>query len=170
MKKTLALAALLVGLDVTAAAAQEDAFLARLVGDWIGRGAMRTSPQAEPERVFCKIANTLIADGRTLQQKGRCSLASNSGAIDGTIAAMGSNLYGGTLNSLASRGPTTIAGSASANRLELNAEFVDSFDGEPARAMIVIDLVAGGGYRLTSTRVDPDDGSTWTASEIVFSE
>jgi hypothetical protein len=169
MRAALAIAALLIGFDAGPAAAAEDAFLSRLVGEWTGRGAMRTSPQAEPERVFCKINNSLTAEGNTLQQKGRCSLASNSGAIDGTIAAMGSNLYGGTLNSLASRGPTTIAGSTSGNRLELNAEFVDSFDGRPARAVIVIDLVSGG-YRLTSTRIDPSDGSAWTASEIVFTE
>jgi hypothetical protein len=168
MKTALALVVLIMGID--GAMAADDAFLSRLVGEWTGRGDLRTSPHAEPERVFCKIANTLIADGRTLQQKGRCSLASNSGAIDGTIAAIGSNLYRGTLNSLASRGATTIAGSASGNRLELNAEFVDSFDGKPARSVIVIDLVSGGGYRLTSTRVDPNDGTTWTASAIVFAE
>jgi hypothetical protein len=170
MKAALALAALLIGLDIGAASAADDACLSRLVGEWIGNGTMRTGPQAEPERVYCRITNTLGADGRTLQQKGRCSLASNSGPIDGTIAALGSNLYGGSLSSLASRGPTTIAGSANGSRLELNADFVDRFDGKPAHAVIVIHLVSGGGYRLTSTRIDPDDGSSWTASEIVFAE
>jgi hypothetical protein len=170
MKAALVLAAFLAGFDAGAASAAEDAFLSRLVGEWIGRGTMRTSPQAEPERVYCRIANTLSSDGRTLQQKGRCSLASNSGPIDGTIAALGSNLYGGSLNSLASRGPTTIAGSANGSRLELSADFVDSFDGKPARATIVIHLVSGGGYRLTSTRVHPETGEPYTASEIVFAE
>jgi len=163
-------AALLIGLaGTTVAAAADDAFLVRLVGEWTGRGTMRTSPAADPERVYCKIANTLTEDGRALQQKGRCSLASNSGPIDGTIAAMGSNLYGGSLNSLASKGPATIAGSANGNRLELNAEFVDTFSGKPARSVIAIELMASG-YRLTSTRVDPGSGSSWKASEIVFSK
>ena len=147
----------------------DDAFLSKLVGEWTGRGSMRTSPQAEPERVYCKVANALSADGNTLEQAGRCSLASNSGPIDGRISAMGSDLYGGTLNSLASRGPTTIAGSATGNRLELNAEFVDAFDGKPARAVIVLE-VGSGGYRLISTRTDPDTGTVYTANEIVFSE
>jgi hypothetical protein len=143
-------------------------FLA-LVGEWIGRGAMRTSPAADPERVYCKVANTLSDDGRSLHQKGRCSLASNSGPIDGVIAAMGASLYGGTLNSLASKGPTTIAGSGSGDRLELNAEFVDTFDGKPARSVIVIELITDG-YRLTSTRIDPGGGPSWKASEIVFAK
>jgi hypothetical protein len=114
---------------------------------------MRTTPDADPERVYCKIANTLTGDGATLQQKGRCSLASNSGPIDGSISALGSNLYRGSLNSLASKGPTTVAGSATGNRLELNAEFVDAFDGEPSRSVIVIDV---------------DTGAPYTANEIVF--
>jgi hypothetical protein len=170
MRPGLALAALLLGLGGPAALAAEDAFLSQLVGSWTGRGAMRISPDAEPERVYCKIANALAADGATLQQKGRCSLASNSGPIDGTISALGSNLYGGLLNSLASKGPATIAGSASGSRLELNADFVDSFDGKSARSVIVIDLISGGGYRLTSTRVNPETGASYTASEIVFTE
>ena len=119
--------AIIAGLVIALAAAPsaqaaEDALLARLVGDWIGRGSMRTSPAAVPERVYCKMVNRLSADGRSLQQRGRCSLASNSGAVDGVIAAMGSNRYSGTLASLA------------------------------------------------STRIDPADGSSWKASEIVFSE
>lgn len=166
MRTALTLAALLLG---TGGALAEDAFLSRLVGDWTGRGSMKTSAGAEPERVYCKIANALSTDGNTLEQSGRCSLASNSGAIDGRISAMGSDLYGGTLNSLASRGPTTIAGSATGNRLELNAEFVDAFDGKPARAVIVLE-VGSNGYRLTSTRLDPDSGERYTASDIVFSD
>jgi hypothetical protein len=153
----------------TSGALADDPLLTRLVGDWTGRGSMKTSAEAEAERVYCKVANRLSEDGNTLLQSGRCSLASNSGPIDGTISAVGSDLYAGTLNSLASRGPTTVAGSASGNRLELNAEFVDAFDGKPARAVIVLDVGAGG-YRLTSTRSDPETGTQYTANEIVFSQ
>ena len=167
--KALRIALLVVLVAASAAQAAEDAFLARLVGEWIGRGAMRTSPAAEPERVYCKVANTLSDDGRSLRQKGRCSLASTTGPIDGVIAAMGAGLYGGALNSLASKGAATIAGSGSGDRLELNAEFIDTFDGKPARSVIVIELIAVG-YRLTSTRIDPADGSSWQASEIVFAK
>jgi hypothetical protein len=170
MRIAIALAALLTGIAAGGSAAAEDAFLSKLVGDWTGRGQMRVTPAGEPERVYCKIANTLASDGSTLQQKGRCSLASNSGPIDGTISAIGSNLYGGTLNSLASKGPATIAGSTSGNRLELNADYIDTLDGKPARSIIVIDLMSGGGYRLTSTRINPDNGQSYTASEIVFSD
>lgn len=156
-------------LAATGVAAADDAFLSRLVGDWTGRGAMRITPTAQMERVYCKISNTLGDGGTTLTQKGRCSLASNSGPIDGTISALGSNLYGGALNSLASKGPATIAGSATANRLELNADYVDSFDGKPTRSVITIDI-ASDGYRLISTRIDPATGEPYTASEIAFTK
>ena len=165
--KTIALGLILTLAGATAAPAADDAFLSRLVGDWTGRGSMRTSADAEPERVYCKVRNALADGGQALEQSGRCSLASNTGAIDGTIAAMGSGLYGGTLESLASRGPAQIAGSLSGDRLELNADFIDTLGGEQARSIIVIDLV-GDGYRLTSTRIDDDTGARYTASEIVF--
>lgn len=158
----LALVVLIAG---SAGAAAEDAFLARLVGDWTGRGMMKTSADAEAERVYCKVTNALADGGQALEQTGRCSLASNTGAIDGTIAAMGSGLYGGTLSSLASRGPAQIAGSLTGERLELNADFIDTLGGEAARSIIVIDFV-GNGYRLTSTRID--GGERYIASEIVF--
>lgn len=167
MRRLLALAALAIGLQSGTALAAEDPFLSRLVGEWTGRGTLQTGPTAEPERVYCKIANSLAADGSTLQQRGRCSLASNSGPIDGNISAMGANLYSGSLNSLASKGPATVTGSATGSRMELSSEYIDTFDGKPARSTIVIDLIAGGGYRLISTRLDP--AGAWKASEIVFS-
>lgn len=145
----------------------EDAFLSRLAGEWTGRGTMKTSATAESERVFCKVKNTLSDDGSALTQSGRCSLASNSGPISGTIAAVGSDLYSGTLDSLASRGPASLAGSGVADRVELNADYIDRLSGGEARSIIVIDFV-GGGYRLTSTRVD--GGQNYVASEIVFTQ
>ncbi len=165
--RLLPLAAIALSLTGGAAVAADDPFLSRLVGEWTGRGTMQTSPAAEPERVYCRIANALASDGATLQQRGRCSLASNSGPIDGTISAMGANLYSGSLNSLASRGPAQVTGSASGSRLELSSEYIDTLNGQQARATIVIDLIAGGGYRLISTRLD--GGGPWKASEIIFS-
>lgn len=143
----------------------EDAFLSRLAGEWTGRGTMKTSATAEPERVFCKVKNQLSQDGSALTQSGRCSLASNSGPISGTIAAMGSDLYSGTLDSLASRGPASLAGGGAADRVELNAEYIDRLSGDEARSVIVIDFVQNG-YRLTSTRVD--GSQKYVTSEIVF--
>jgi hypothetical protein len=165
MKRTVAFF-LALGMSAVPALAS-DALLARLVGDWTGRGTMKTSPSAAPERVFCKVNNSLSGDGTALTQKGRCSLASNSGPIAGTIASVGSNLYSGTLDSLASKGPASLAGSGLPNRLELNAEYVDALDGSAARSLITIELVSGG-YRLSSKRTNPD-GSAYLASEIVFS-
>ena len=164
------IAGLLVGLaGASAAAAADDALLARLVGGWTGRGTMKTSAEAAPERVYCKITNTLSDGGSTLQQKGRCSLASTSGGVDGTITALGSGLYGGTLDSLASKGPATLAGLGNAARLDLNAAFIDSLTGQPAKSITTIELLPAGGYRLSGTRVNPKNGASYTSSDIVFS-
>jgi hypothetical protein len=152
-----------------------DAFLSQLVGNWIGRGAMKQSPDAEQERLYCKISNTLSPDGMSLLQKGRCSLASNSGTIDGSITALGDKAYSGSLASLASRAPAKLNGTLvettvdkkKREQLVLNAEYVDKMSGQPVKSVNTIELV-GGGYSLTATKIDPRDGSTYTSSQIIF--
>jgi hypothetical protein len=164
--KTVSIALILSGLG-SAPTLAADAFLGKLVGEWTGRGTMKLSAGAAPERVYCKISNTLAADGNTLEQKGRCSLASNSGSVDGTITAAGGG-YKGSLDSLASKGPATLAGTGGATRLELEASFVDVLTNEPAQSTTTIALSANGGYRITTSRADPKTGATFTSSEIVF--
>ena len=152
-----------------------DAFLSQLVGNWIGRGAMKQGPDAEQERLYCKISNTMSADGLSLLQKGRCSLASNSGTIDGSITALGDNAYSGSLASLASRAPAKLNGTlfeikvdkVKHEQLVLNAEYVDKLSGEKVKSVNTIQLVDGG-YSLTATKIDPRDGSTYTSSQIIF--
>lgn len=173
------------------ASADPDPFLAKLAGQWIGRGTMLQGPAATPERVYCKVTNTLSADGKTLSQEGRCSLPGNSGSISGEIRATGENAYAGSLDSLVSRGPATLngaitpmvadkdghlaaapGGSAKADTidvLQLNADYVDRLSGDQVKALNSIIPVAGGGYVLQATRTAPD-GSSYTASRIVFSD
>jgi hypothetical protein len=146
----------------------QDALLSRLVGEWTGRGTMKLSATSEPERVFCKVSNSLSDSGNTLRQSGRCSLASNSGPISGSIASVGSNLYSGSLDSLASKGPASLAGSGLPNRIELNADYTDARDGSQARALITLQLT-GAGYTLSSTRIN-SDGSRYVASDIRFTQ
>jgi hypothetical protein len=162
-------ASVLLGLAGTAPAVADDALLASLVGDWIGRGTMKTSAEAAPERVYCKIGNTLTEGGATLAQTGRCSLASTSGSVNGSITADGAGDYRGMLDSLASKGPATLQGKGAANRLDLDATFVDALTNQPARSVTTIELLSKGGYRLSTTRTDPKTGTPYTSSEIIFS-
>ncbi len=160
-------AAVLIALMPTLVQA-DDALLSKLVGEWTGRGTIKLKPGSEPERVFCKVTNTLLDDGKTLDQKGRCSLASSSGRIDGEIRADGGGKYSGTLASLASRGPATLAGTGNSSRLVLNASFVDTFTGDRDTSVNTIEVLPGG-YRLSTVRKDPKTGSTYTSSTITFS-
>jgi CubicO group peptidase (beta-lactamase class C family) len=162
-------ASVLLGLVGAVPAVADDAFLTSLVGDWIGRGTMKTSAEAAPERVYCKIGNTLIEGGATLAQKGRCSLASTSGSVNGSITADGAGDYRGTLDSLASNGPAILQGKGTTGRLDLDATFVDALTNQPAESVTTIELLSKGGYRLSTVRVDPRTGSTYTSSEISFS-
>src|SRR5438128_293507 len=153
-------AALLMTLTAPAAALADDALLTKLVGEWTGRGTMKVTPDSEPERVFCKITNTLATDGVTLEQKGRCSLSSTSGRIDGSITAKGAGHYAGSLNSLASKGPATLDGRGTASRLELEADFVDTLTGAPSKSVNTIDVLPQG-YRLSTSRTNPKDGKSY---------
>ena len=159
---------------VTSASAAQDPFLAKLVGTWIGRGAMVQSADAKAERLYCKVTNTLSEDGTTLNQAGRCSLASASGPIDGHIKAGADNTYSGTLASIGSRGPATLAGGLADNAdkkkvLRLNTEYIDKLSGAPVKAVNTLELLPDGGYSLTATRTNPADGKEYTSSKVVFS-
>ena len=151
-----------------AAALGDDALLTKLVGEWTGRGTIKLKPDSAPERVFCKVTNTLLDDGKTLDQKGRCSVASSSGRIDGEIKAGGGGKYSGTLASLASRGPASLVGTGNASRLDLNASFVDTFTGQPDTSITTIEVLPGG-YRLSTVRKDPKTGASYASSTITFS-
>ena len=139
-----------------------DAILSQLAGNWIGRGTVKQSANAEAEQVYCKIANKLVNNGATLEQRGRCAIATNSGQIKGTIQARGGS-YSGTLDTFNTKGPATISGKAASNTISFSAEFVDRKTNRPTRATIKL-VVADGKYRLVSNGAN----DTFVASDITF--
>lgn len=147
------------------ALAADDPILSRLAGDWVGRGTYQQSADAAQERVLCRITNTLVQNGKALQQRGRCSVSSGSGAITGLITATGGGRYTGTIDSMATDGPANLSGSGSGGRLTLNMSFVDGQTHAPAKSVTTMTL-SGSGYRLVSTR--RDGGKSWTPTDITF--
>ncbi len=159
--------AALAGLMPLPALAAADPILSQLAGNWIGRGTFKQSPDAKPEPVYCKIANTLASGGAVLTQKGRCAVSSNSGSISGTIQANGSGSYQGSLQSLTSKGPATLSGKAAKGGINFSASFIDRKTQKPSKASVTL-VVADGKYRLVSNRVNPADNAEFAASDIVF--
>ncbi len=147
---------------------ENDPLLARLAGEWTGRGQIRQTAEAETERVFCKITNVLSADGAALTQEGRCALANQSGAINGQINALGEGKYDGTLNSMASDGPASLAGARTGDSIVMVTRFTDAQTHQPVTSTTTIEVLPEGGYRLSTQRNDPGTGTPYTASEIVF--
>ncbi len=167
MKRVLS-AALLATVALTLpAVAADDPILSRLAGAWIGHGTYKQSADAAPERVYCKITNTLVQTGSALQQRGRCAVSSNSGTIDGLITATGGGHYKGTLNSMATDGPADLSGTGSGGRLTLTMTFVDGITHKPAQSLTTMTL-SGNGYRLLTTR--NDGGKAWTPTDITFTK
>ena len=161
----LALAAIWLG--AAPAWAADDPFLSSLVGDWIGRGKARTTPTAAEELVYCKIANRLVDGGKTLEQKGRCAVASNSGPVKGKISASGGGRYEGTLESFSTNGVATIAGTGKGDKLVLTANFTDRTTRKPSVAKIT--LVTGDGkYRLVSEALDANGSPKVKTGDILF--
>ena len=103
-----------------------------------------------------------------LQQSGRCAAASNSGPFSGSIRALGSGRYEGSLQSQSTDGPTAVTGEGSGNQLVFTARFVDSRTHLPGEATITLDLLGDGSYRLVSNRRALGDKPAFIASEIVF--
>jgi len=149
--------------------AAEDPLLAKMAGNWIGRGTFKQSPSAEPELVYCKVSNTLVQGGAALKQSGRCAVATNSGRVSGTIESKGAGVYQGSLESLSTKGPATISGKASNNQIALNAQFIDNRTKKPGKATIQA-VVGDGKYRMVSKTVDPKTNQEFVASDITFTK
>ncbi|MEX0853816.1 MAG: hypothetical protein WD036_11125 [Bauldia sp.] len=164
------LISVVIALCASPSLAGDDPLLARLAGDWIGRGLFRQSPEATPEHIYCRITNSLSEDGTTLTQKGRCAFASHTAAVESTLAAHGSGRYAGSGGGLgvASRAQATFDGTGTTNRLSFSAELTDTHSEESANATATVELLADGGYRLKALVTDKDTGETYTASEVVF--
>lgn len=118
--------------------------------------------------VYCKVTNRLVEDGAVLQQKGRCAVASNSGAIKGLISARGDGRYEGSLDSMSTSGPATLAGNGGDGKIEFNAEFISRQTKRPSQANISLVLSGDGKYRLTSNALAADDRTRFIASDILF--
>ncbi|WP_421722990.1 hypothetical protein [Bauldia sp.] len=138
-----------------------------MAGDWIGRGTFKSSPSAEAELVYCKITNSLEGGGSVLNQKGRCAVATNSGRVSGTFESNGSGGFTGSLESLSTRGPATISGTASGDQITMTASFVDRRTKQPGTATLRL-VVGDGRYRLVSDAVDPKTNTEFVASDITF--
>lgn len=127
-----------------------DKLLSRLQGNWVGQGTVQNSPSAKPERIYCKIANTLAGGGSVLEQKGRCAVASNSGKINGKITAKGQGRYVGSLDSPQTKGPAQLSGKAQNDKIVMSAKFVDRFSKRPGTSTISLFVGDGNAYRLVS--------------------
>jgi hypothetical protein len=164
----LSVAGLLLAAGVGSAIAAEDPLLSRLQGEWIGQGTVRMSPAAAPERIYCKVDNKLVDGGSALEQKGRCAVATNSGALKGKIASRGEGRYEGLLDSPQTAGPATLAGHAAENKIVLSAEFIDRFSKRPSLSIISLMVGENGQYRLVSDTLNPESGKHFQTSDIVF--
>ena len=157
-----------VGVASSPALAAGDPLLEKMAGDWIGRGTFKASPTAESELVYCKITNTLASGGNTLTQKGRCAVATNSGRVSGKFESKGGGAYSGSLESLATRGPATITGTAQGSNITFQAKFVDRKTKKSGTATIQM-AIGDGKYRLVSNGIDAS-GNQFVASDINFTK
>jgi hypothetical protein len=160
----LAVVALMAGL--IPAFADDDPLLARFVGDWTGRGTYRAGASSDPEQIYCKITNRLADNGAVLEQKGRCAIPSESGLVKGRISAEGAGRYDGSLQSISTKGPATLAGVGSNGTLTFTADFIDRLTNRPGKS--TLRFVAGtDNYRLTSSEVGAKN-APYLSTDIVF--
>jgi hypothetical protein len=159
---------LMLALGATTAFAAEDPLLSRLAGTWVGQGTVRMGPSAEPEKIYCEVANKLVDGGAALEQKGRCAVATNSGRLKGKIAAKGRGRYEGSLDSPQTKGPAVLAGHAEADKIVLSAQFIDRFSRRPSLSIISLFVGDGGAYRLISDTLNPGTGKHFQTSDILF--
>jgi hypothetical protein len=141
----------------------DDPLLSRLEGEWIGNGEVRITPKAAPERVYCRIVATLV-EGTLIRQKGRCVVASNSRAVNATIAAKGDGQYEGTFDAPDMRA-TVFTGSSEGDHLTLSGDYLDKKTNEERTATMTME-VAESAYRVTTDNAGAND--SYVASDIIF--
>lgn len=161
-------AALLAAAASRPAAAQQAEIFSGMSGQWVGKGSGRTGPGEPDEKIYCRVTNSLSADGKALEQDGRCAIGNTTGAIKGRIEAQGEGRFGGHLASPAMKEGAQINGTGDARQLELTAAYEDSRDGRAIISQLVFELLEDGAYRMTTTATDVRSGETFRASEIVF--
>lgn len=160
------LALLLGALVLSAGAAQAaDPALERMQGEWIGRGMVRLGPERTPERIYCRVVNTLQPDGGTLIQEGRCAVGNDTARISGRIDASGGG-YRGTMRTPEMESVAEIQGSGGPSGLDLLASYVDARSKETVRSSIQIRLAdAAYTFRASATR---GQAPAYQASDITF--
>ena len=142
----------------------DDPLLSRLAGEWIGNGLVKLGPKAAAERIYCRIVATLV-DGNSIEQKGRCSIASNSRPLAGTIVAKGDHRYESVIDAPNIRA-AVFTGTGSGDNLTLSGDFVDTKTREQRKATVTMSL-SDSGYRVTTDN-SGEDGSSYVASDIIF--
>lgn len=154
----------------TPAPAADDLLLAKLAGDWVGRGVYIQKPGAEPERVYCKVTGKLTNGGGALVQKGRCAVADNTARMELEIVAQGSGVYTGSGGGVgvASRGQATFTATGSADDMDIEAQLINTQSHETSEATITVEVSADGSYLVRAQMADKETGATFTVSEIVF--
>ena len=150
------------------ATAQQAEIFGGMSGQWVGKGSGRTGPGEPEEKIYCRIANSLSADGKALEQDGRCAIGNTTGSIKGRIEAQGEGRFGGHLASPVMKEGAQINGTGDARQLELTAAYEDSRDGRTIISQLLFELLEDGTYRMTTTATDVRSGEIYRASEIVF--
>ncbi len=133
-----------------------------MAGEWVGRGMMRQNAEAAPERVYCRVTNSLDEAGTTLTQKGRCAVGNNTATISGRIVAEPDGTYSGALATPQMETEAALAGTvAEDDALSFTASYVDARSKAPATATVTM-RTAEGAYQLLVER----DG--FQPTDIVF--
>lgn len=149
---------------VSAVSAADDPVLKRLVGEWVGQGTFRWDSISEPERLYCKVTNTLGADG-VFHETGRCAVANDSAAVRVEIRPDKAGVYSGSASTgLGLRKPATFTGTGKANQILLVTS-AEADDGHPVT--ITLDAISGG-FRIRAERFDPTTGKKFLASDATF--
>lgn len=136
-----------------------------MAGEWIGRGTAKLGPDRNPERIYCRVVNTLEAGGASLLQEGRCAVGNDTARISGRIDAAGGG-YRGTLRTPEMESTAVVQGAGGASGLDLLASYVDAQSGEAVQSSIQIRLSdAAYTFRASATR---GNSPAYEASNITF--
>jgi hypothetical protein len=150
---------------VSAAHADDAAFLASFEGSWSGKGRFRISTTSSPMPVSCSFEAATSATSLSLDGKCRGMVV-----VSRRIAVM-LNTDGGAVSGAyvgSTTGPAGLSGARQGDAFDLSIRWAKPVNGDQ-EANMKVEKVGDDGMKLVTTDVNPNTGKGVVTGEIVLS-
>ncbi len=158
--------------SVSSVFAQDDAsrFLAKMEGEFRGKGTTHVALTKSEERVNCKLKNSFDQTSGELQISGRCATAQGHAKVKGALMVSNGQIAGSFLSPQIGKSVTDSNGRFENGELVLRLEMTDNLTGKKSQYMQIIRDVEGAAFETTLGKFDSAQGGYVQQGHIKFAK